>query len=116
MKMLRIAAQCQPVVRRADGSVTLKFVSAEEVETELFAEIDSYRQVNGHLLFAPDKPKMSDVPDGNSKGDDEPSQSYQLRMALFALHSKQGGSKEDFEVFYTRSMERIRQQIIDRMN
>ncbi len=110
MKTLIVAAQMQPASRLKDDSVTLKFVTAQEVSTELFTEIDAYRRVNGFLAFQPDQFKGGELPKHNAvEGEQTPSQ--QLRGALWVLHQKHGLNVE-WPVFYERQMERIRQTVI----
>ncbi len=110
MKTLLIAAQMQPASRLKDDSVTLKFVTAQEIPTELFTEIDAYRRVNGWLLFSPDKPDEAKLPNKNAvEGEQTPSQ--QLRGALWLKHQKSGSTVE-WPVYYERAIESIRMQVI----
>lgn len=113
MEPLQLKATMMPGTRRADGSVTLKQVTMEEVSTEQFAEIDSYRQVNGWLLFAPNPLELSDIPKEKAVVEGDKSPSQLLREALYARHRSMGGQPEDFELYYRRQMERFRQKVIE---
>ena len=106
MNPLQLKAQMQPATRRADGSVTLKLVTAEEIGTDSFAAIDAYRQQFGWFLFRPNQWAEGEMPkqDADLEGK-TPSQ--RLRAVLFVLHQQRGGQSQDFPAFYANSMTSI---------
>jgi hypothetical protein len=107
MKPLQLRAQMLPGTRRADGSVSLKLVTAEEIGTEQFAHIDSYRQTMGWLLFKPNQFNASDIPKTDAKIEGELSPSERNRRALYKLFMCEGGKSEDFPSYYQEQMNKI---------
>lgn len=111
MKPLIIASQMQPASRLKDDSVTLKFVTAGEVSTDLFTEIDAYRRVNGWLAFSPDQARV-EIPNVRAVADSEMSPSKELRALVWRLW-KFRGEKEAWETFYPKVIGKFGQMIID---
>jgi len=107
MSVLKLKAQILPGSRKADGSVTLKFVTAEEIDTAKFAEIDSYRQQNGWLLFKLNDFDDKDIPKDNADVEGSKTPSERLRSVLYVLHIQNGGKKADFPTFYKEQMDRF---------
>lgn len=103
----------KPASRLKDDTVTIGFTTQEEISTELFSHIDAYRRWNGWLWFGPDKPLEVELPTSNAVPPGDISDSQRLRRALYALHLKRGGTKDDFQAFYARQLEQIIQKVID---
>lgn len=115
MKHLKLKAQMMPATRRADGSVTLKFVTTEEIETDKFAEIDSCRQRNGWLIFSPNQFDLADVPKDDAKIEGERSPSKTLQLSLYKLFMLQNGNREDFTPFYKAQMAKFQSLVGDKI-
>ena len=114
MKPLIIAAQAQPPSRLKDDSVTLKYITKEEISTDLFSRMDNYRRVNGWLIFSPDLLDESIIPKTRAVEEDQ-SPSQRLRGALYLLYKRRGRGDEEWQAFYDREMERIRQTVINNL-
>lgn len=105
MKTLKLAAQLNKASRRADDSVAITFVTAEEVNTELFGQIDEWRKQSGFVLFKKNDFALSEIPTANAKIEGQRSPSQRLRLALYAKHMNTGGSKETFPEYYDKVIE-----------
>lgn len=114
MPPLQLAVTFVKSARKSDDSVTMNFVTQEEITTEKFTEIDAYRKVNGFLLFkangAFDKHEIP-TEDAQIKGQVSPSQ--YLRKCLFRKHMATGGTKETFPAYYDRAMAGFAQAVND---
>lgn len=115
MEPLQLKAQMQPGTRRADGSVTLKLVTAEEIGTDQFAHIDSYRQQTGWFLFRPNSFDDGDIPTEDAKVEGKNTPSQTLRLSLFKLFMLQGGKKDDFPPWYAEQMNKFQTIVGDKI-
>lgn len=113
MKPLQLAAQLNKASRRADDSVAITLITAEEIGTDVFSEIDQYRKVNGYFLFKPNKFTDKDIPDTDATISGQKSPSKYLRERLFAKHMAEGGKKEDFPERYEKYIYGLAQEIDD---
>lgn len=106
----------QPGLRLKDGSVSLKFVTAEEINTDTFALIDSWRQDNGWLMFKKNDFTEADIPkaDAEIEGSSKPLWERQ-RSALYKLHMLRGGKPDEFHNFYREQMHLFQSVIIDKI-
>lgn len=111
MEPLLLAVTMMPGMRRADGSVTLKQVSMEELSTAQFSHIDEYRGVNGWLQFAPNPQQLGSVPEEAAEGRYSPSQL--LRLELLRLHLARDGNKENFQPFYEAEIAKITAKVAE---
>ena len=111
MKPLQLAAQLTKANRKADGSVTITFVTAEEIDTEKFVEIDKYWKQNGFMLFKPNEFQDSEIPTENAKIEGQLSPSQYLRRCLFAKHMAMGGSKDTFPAYYEKAINGFAQAV-----
>lgn len=115
MEPLQLKAQMMPGTRRADGSVTLKLVTAEEIDTELFAHIDQYRQQTGWLLFRPNQFEEADIPDNDAEIEGKRTLAETMKRSLYKLFMLQGGHKDDFHTFYREQMTKFQNLIGDKI-
>lgn len=111
MKILLVEAQLKGFSRVKDGSVKFSFQTLREMSNDGFSLVDKYYQRNGHLAFKIDEIELVDIPTENSSIKGQRSRSQQLRLKLFALHMKQGGTKDDFASFYDSWMNKFDQQV-----
>lgn len=105
LKTLQLKAQLQPGRRYKDGSVGINFITAEEIDTKKFAEIDSWRSQNGWLLFKPNEFTDGEIPKDDTAIDEDKPMSQRVRGALYVLHQLSGGKKEDFNTFYRERLQ-----------
>lgn len=98
---------------KVDGSLGLS-MTTPELSPEEKAEFMRLQNMNLIALFTPidekDAPKLMIDKELNSK-----SPSTRLRNALFVLW-QQNGSKDDFEIFYKRSIEKFIDIVKERLN
>lgn len=112
---LQLKAQLRPGRRYDDGTVGIMFRTAEEIGTEKFAEIDSWRQQNGWLLFRRNQFNEDEVPTEDAKIEGQRTDSQIMRLSLFKLFMLQGGKKPDFPQFYKQEMAKFQQVISDKI-
>lgn len=116
MKILLVEATLKGFSRVKDGSVKFSFQTIREMSNDGFSLVDKYYQQNGHLAFKIDEIELADIPTENSSVKGQRSRSQQLRLKLFALHMKQGGTKDDFAPFYDAWMNKFDQQAQDALH
>lgn len=114
MKAVQFPAQLQSLTTKVDGSIKVT-VETQELNGSDMAELFSYRNLLGYITFTPNAESVVDVPkeivEDNSK-----SPSQRLRSVLF-ISWKQSDKKFDtFSQYYTVQMERIINQIKDRLD
>lgn len=99
--------------RLRDGSISLKFVTMEEIGTEDFSTIDQYFQQNGWLAFKANDFDENEIPKDNATVENGYTPSQLLRKSLFAKHMAIGGNKEDFPVYYQKAMMGFKKAVDD---
>lgn len=114
-KPLQLKAQMQPALRKADGSVSLRFVTAEEINTETFSLIDSWRQSNGWVMFKKNEFAEGDIPSGDAEDDGRLKLWERQQKALYKLHMLRGGSPDEFHTFYREQMNLFMSVISDKI-
>lgn len=114
-KKVQIEAQIEPVTRKADGSVSIRFTSAREVPTAEFAALDTLRGDTGWLLFAANKMTEKDVPDFDADSDERKSPSQRLRNTLYVWHKQRGGTDAEFNQVYREQMETLINRVKSRL-
>lgn len=115
MKTIQLKVQMQPALRKADGAVSLRFVTAEEINTDSFALIDSWRQQNGWLMFRTNEFKDSDIPTDDADVDDKRTLAEIQKRSLYKLFMLQGGKPSDFHTFYREQMNLFNEVIGDKI-
>ena len=101
-RILLVEAQMRGMSRNKDGTVNYSLRSLHEVTNDEFALADQYHQRTGHLAFKLDEIKLEDIPEENTKIKGQISPSKRLRLKLFALHMKKGGTKDTFPEYYEK--------------
>jgi hypothetical protein len=94
---------------KVDGSISLRFTTQREMSPEDIKQISQYRSTTGYLLFKADSWQDSEVPKGNTSGENK-SPSERLRNCLYKYwETKKSEYKfeSDFDAFYKRKMESI---------
>lgn len=100
--------------RRKDRSVRLSFTTNLEVETSDYVEMDRLIQQSGWLLFSPNELSEADVPKDEAPSDTK-KPSVRLRGVLWHLWDQHTDKSEPFDIYYQRQMERIIQQLRERL-
>lgn len=117
-QLLQIAAQLSKATTMAHRSLRLVFDSQEQLTDEQIARLVALHDKVGHLCFLPEERKIDTLdvlalpPLQFDK--DEKSQSQRLRGALYVLW-EQKGKEGSFIDFYQRAMEKIIDQVKERL-
>lgn len=94
----------------SDGGVRVQ-VDTQELTPGPAAELMSLNRQYGSFAFAPEGVKIEeqdlDLPREQKEFPNQKSLSERLRNALWVLHEKRGGKKEDFEAFRAKYMEQV---------
>lgn len=98
---------------RKDRSIKLVF-ETQEMSAEVAAALFSMRQMQGWLLFSPNTIQEENIPDEKAELDEGKSPSKRLRSVLFILW-KQRGKQGDFETYYRAQIERLIDQIKEKL-
>lgn len=104
MKTLLLEAQLTRHNRLKDGSVTLTFTTAQEIDADTYLDIDRYWQQNGWMAFKLNENVAVDIPTGDATIKGQISDSQYLRNCLFAKHMATGGTKDTFPAYYHTAM------------
>lgn len=115
MKPIQLKVQMQPALRKADGAVSLRFVTAEEIDTEAFSLIDSWRQQNGWLLFRRNEFNEADIPTSDAEIEGELKLWERQQKKIYKLFMLQGGKPADFHTFYREQMNVFDTVLIDKI-
>jgi len=116
MHQVQFPSQLTKIETRTDGSIKLT-METQELNGEDMATLFGYRNLVGYVTFTPNKVDDIEVPKENAVADDGKSPSQRLRNSLYVLWEQKGKVKYDtFEMFYSVNMERIINQIKDRLD
>lgn len=115
MKVVLPAIFTKPVFK-ADGSVKLEF-ETREFNGQEATVIMEQRQKEGWLLFSPNKDMdIVDIPDERADAmTGQKTQAQRLRAVMFRLW-EQKGKKGDFESYYRSMMEKIIEQMKEKLD
>lgn len=116
MQILLTEATLTSFSRKKDGSVKLSFDTLQEISKDDFGVMDDYYRQNGHLAFKMDEVDIDDIPEENTQIKGQRSRSQLLRLKIYALHMKKGGTKENFTPFYDKTMDRIDRALQDELD
>lgn len=111
---VQVQAILDSISTRKDGSIKLVFETQEVSSKEGF-NLFEMRDRFGWLAFAPQKSelKIPEEPAVNPRIEKSPSQ--RLRNVIFVLW-KQLGASGDFEDYYRKQMERMIEQVKERLD
>lgn len=115
MDTLQLACRMMPPSRMADGSVTLKLRTDEELDSATYAAIDEYRGHSGYFLFRPNKFDTADIPTEDTDVGELRSPSEVLHKSLFKLFMMQGGNRENFSPWYREQMAVFQKAVGDKI-
>lgn len=117
-KLLRIASAIEKVESRRDNTWKL-IVGTQELAPEDEAVLVALKGKEGHFVFAvQDVIRESDIPTEKLEFKNEKSPSQRLRAVLYRLwEADLRPTKEiDFELFYRSRMERIIEQLKEKLD
>lgn len=113
MQKFQVEAVLQGVTPRADGGVSLRFVTNEVSKADKVMLMEFFNSF-GWLLFKANEFQESDIPTETAKHDVGTSPSKRLKAVIFVLW-KQSGENGEFDAFYKQKMEQfiglIKQQL-----
>lgn len=112
--MVKATAIISKVSTMADGGMRVQ-VDTNEVTPEVAAALMGLHKQFGMFIFAPEGKKVEEqdlvIPEEQKEFPNQKSLSERLRNVLFVLHEKRGGNKEKFEDFRRKYMEKIIEQV-----
>lgn len=101
----------------ADGGLTVGF-HTKELNADEKAKIMDFHNKNGWLLFSPNKLKDEDIPKADAEYETK-TPSQRLRAVLYILWQQNDGriddDRIDFEQFYRDRMEKLINQVKDKL-
>lgn len=114
-RTLKVAATLEGVSTLKDGGVSLRF-HTQELSSEDKTVAFEFQQGFGHLLFQEQDYKMDELElEEIRKDTGGKSPSQRMRGVLFILYQKSGQSVP-FEVFYANYMEKMIEQLKDKID
>jgi hypothetical protein len=114
MKQIQFPSQVQKIETRTDGSIKL-ILETQELSGIDMAALFDYRNAIGYVTFTPNSVDQVSVPETNASYDGK-SPGQRLRAVLYILWEQTAKDKYDtFEQFYQINMERIINQIKERL-
>ena len=115
MNPVQFPAQLAKIETRVDGSIKLS-IETQELNGQDMAALFGYRNLMGYVTFTPNAETKVEVPEINADTDMGKSPGQRLRDVLYVLYEQSGKSKYDtFTQFYTVSMEKIINQVKDKL-
>lgn len=100
-------AQFTGYTRKADRSISLRFVTAREYTPDEVKKVDEYFQKEGYLLFKPNRIQVDDIPKEDLETEGK-TKSQRLRAVLYVFAKEGLGlSDEEAAAFYHKEMEKI---------
>ena len=98
---------------KADGSIQV-VMETPELAGEEMAKLFDLRKSQGWFLFSENTFKEEDVPTERAEIKGEKTPAQRLKATLYVLWEQQG-RKGDFELFYRISMDRLNDQVKERL-
>lgn len=117
MKIIQTPAQLTSYRQKADRSMTLSF-STREYSPDEIQPIAELFQSDGWLLFKPDSPFSEEELPKNDSGIESKTPSQRMRSVLFVWWKQKNDAGEtnlDFDAFYRAKMERIIDQVKEKL-
>ncbi len=115
-QLLRIASAIEKVESRKDNTWKLT-VGTQELAPEDEAVLVALKGKEGHFVFSvQDVIRESDIPTEKLEFKNEKSPSQRLRAVLYRIwENSESPNKSDFELFYRSRMERIIEQLKEKI-
>jgi hypothetical protein len=105
-KPIQASAQFMGAIPKVDKSMSLRFIT-QELSDEEKVIIMRYLGKQGWLLFKENDFTEADIPKDNAPTDEDKSPAQRLRGAIFLLSQQKGISKEKFNEYYRKIMEKF---------
>jgi hypothetical protein len=112
MKAVQFPSQLTKLETRVDGSIKLS-IETQELSGSDMADLFAYRGQLGYTTFTPN-PDAVVVPDAPVE-DNSKSEAQRLRSVLYIAWEQSGKKIDTFNQYYAIQMERIINQIKDRL-
>jgi len=113
MKAVQFPSQLTKLETRVDGSIKV-IIETQELSGNDMADLFAYRGQLGYTTFTPNAETIVDVPE-EKVNDNSKSASQRLRNVLYIAWEKTGKKVDTFTMYYDMQMERIINQIKDRL-
>lgn len=113
-QVFTIPAQLDGVTPLKDGGVSLRFHTQETTTTDKVTLMEFYQSF-GYLLFSANEIKEADIPKANAYKDGGKSPSQRQRAVIFLMWQQKGGIG-DFEAYYNTTMERVIDQLKEKLS
>jgi hypothetical protein len=114
-KTFQSPATLTGIVPKADGSLSLRFVTEQELTpTEKLTALEFFNS-RGWVLFRQNEFKPEDVPTKDAENDETKSPSTRLRNVLFVYWDQKKKNKTDFDTFYRQEMNKIIEVVKDKL-
>jgi hypothetical protein len=114
MKAVQFPAQLQNLTTKVDGSIKVT-IETQELNGQDMADLFAYRNLLGYVTFTPNAESIVEVPKENV-GDMGKSPAQRLRGVLFVAWQQSDKKFDTFQQYYDIQMERIINQIKDRLD
>ena len=113
--MIKIPAQFNNSITKADGSASLRFTTGLEITEDDNTEFFRHRGLDGWLIFAEDDLQEVEIPKVDADPDKK-SPSQRMRSALWVRYKEEKGRKpsdDEFNSFYLKWMNREINKLLD---
>lgn len=115
MKQVQFPASLNKMETLSDGSIKL-VLETQELNGADMTELFGYRNQVGYVTFTPNRIDHVEVPKEMAVSDDGKSPSQRLRAVLYVAWEQSGKKVDTFEQYYGIQMERILNQLKDRLD
>lgn len=113
MKAVQFPSQLTKLETRVDGSIKV-IIETQELSGSDMADLFAYRGQLGYTTFTPNPEAVVDVPDVKVE-DNGKSPSQRLKAVLYVMWEQSGKKVDTFTMYYEMQMERIINQIKDKL-
>jgi hypothetical protein len=114
MKSVQFPSQLTKLETRVDGSIKV-VIETQELNGRDMAELFAYRGQLGYTTFTPNPEKSISVPETIVE-DNGKSPSQRLKNVLYVMWEQSGKKVDTFSQYYDMQMERIINQIKDKLD
>jgi hypothetical protein len=118
-KVLQVPAILNKFESKADKTVKLTFTTLEGIPADLLALLLSWQDNHGFLNYAIREIEFEDLTDlpkiDTSKAPGVKPKSVLMRQVIYKLHVQNGGTKENFQPYYNKTMDKLTKFITDKL-
>ena len=112
--MIKIPAYLDTFSSKSDKTAGIRF-STQELQDEDFTLLRQHQGLFGWLVFSEEQVQERDLPKEKLE-DKSKTPSKRYRAVKFLEFSQKGGKKADFNLWYDRHMEKIIDEVKERLN